>query len=140
MTPPDVVETFQQQEKGLRGPCARLFEAFMKEKGVPLNGGGDPREHATAGWVEEDIPGRDLVGSRGRLLDLIVVGRPIRSSATPTMSLLEAALFETGRPILIAPPKAPTELAKNVVISGTGVTKHRAVLPLRCRYCKALRK
>ena len=120
VTPPDLVETFQQQEKERAVRAHELFEAFMKEKGVPLNGGGDPKEHATAGWVEEDIPGRDLVGNRGRLFDLIVVGRPIRSSATPTMSLLEAALFETGRPILIAPPKAPTELAKNVVISWNG--------------------
>ena len=41
VTPPDLVETFQQQkERAVR--AYELFEAFMKEKGVPLNGGGDP--------------------------------------------------------------------------------------------------
>ena len=120
VTPPDLVETFQQQEKERAVRAHELFEAFMKEKGVPLNGGGAPKEHATAGWVEEEVPGRDLVGNRGRLFDLIVVGRPVRTSATPTMSLLEAALFETGRPILIAPPKPPSGLGKNVVVSWNG--------------------
>ena len=87
VTPPDLVETFQQQEQERAVRAHELFETFMKEKGVPFSGGGDPQDHVTAGWVEENIPGRDLVGNRGRLFDLIVVGRPIRSSATPTMSL-----------------------------------------------------
>lgn len=120
VTPPDLVETFQQQEKERAVRAHELFEAFMKEKGVPLDGGGSPQDRSTAGWVEEEMPGRDLVGNRGRLFDLIVVGRPVRSSATPTMSLLEAALFETGRPILIAPPKPPSALGRNVVISWNG--------------------
>ena len=83
VTPPDLVETFQQQEKERAERAHELFEAFMKEKGVPLDGGAAPQDHPTAGWVEEEIPGRDLVGSRGRLFDLIVVGRPVRGSATP---------------------------------------------------------
>ena len=120
VTPPDLVETFQQQEKERAVRAHELFEAFMKEKGVPLAGHGAPQDHATTGWVEEEAPGRDLVGNRGRLFDLIVVGRPVRNSATPTMSLLEAALFETGRPILIAPPKPPGEFGKNIIISWNG--------------------
>tara|TARA_Y100001934_G_scaffold40163_1_gene47824 strand:+ start:751 stop:1605 length:855 start_codon:yes stop_codon:yes gene_type:complete len=120
VTPPDLVETFQQQEKERAVRAHELFKTFMDEKGVPFSCGGDTQDHVTAGWVEEDIPGRDLVGNRGRLFDLIVVGRPIRGSATPTMSLLEAALFESGRPLLIAPPEVPTKLAEHVVISWNG--------------------
>ena len=120
VTPPDLVETFQQQEKERAVRAHELFKTFMDEKGVPFSCGGDTQDHVTAGWVEEDIPGRDLVGNRGRLFDLIVVGRPIRGSATPTMSLLEAALFESGRPLLIAPPEEPTKLAEHVVISWNG--------------------
>ena len=120
VTPPDLVETFQQQEKERAVRAHELFEAFMIDKSVPLNGGGAPKNHITAGWVEEEVPGRELVGYRGRLFDLIVVGRPIRSSATPTMSLLEAALFETGRPILIAPPTPPQTLGKTIIVSWNG--------------------
>lgn len=120
VTPPDLVETFQQQEKERAVRAHEIFEAFMKKNGVSLDGGGEPTNYSTAGWVEEEMPGRDLVGNRGRLFDLIVVGRPVRNSPTPTMGLLEAALFETGRPILIAPPKSPTSLGQNIIISWNG--------------------
>ena len=40
VTPPDLVETFQQQEKERAVRAHELFEAFMKEKGVPLAGSG----------------------------------------------------------------------------------------------------
>ena len=120
VTPPDLVETFQQQEKERAVRAYEIFEAFMKKKDVPLDGGSDPKDYPTAGWVEEEMPGRDLVGNRGRLFDLIVVGRPIRNSPTPTMGLLEAALFESGRPILIAPPKLPRSIGQNIVISWNG--------------------
>ena len=38
VTPPDLVETFQQQEKERAVRAHELFEAFMKEKGIPLAG------------------------------------------------------------------------------------------------------
>ncbi|MEE2689434.1 MAG: universal stress protein [Pseudomonadota bacterium] len=120
VTPPDLVETFQQQEKERAVRAHEIFEAFMKKNGVSLDGGGEPTNHPTAGWVEEEMPGRDLVGNRGRLFDLIVVGRPVRNFPTPSMGLLEAALFETGRPILIAPPKSPASIGQNIIISWNG--------------------
>jgi nucleotide-binding universal stress UspA family protein len=39
------------------------------------------------------------------------------------MSILEAALFEGGRPILIAPPNVPEKMGKNVVIAWNGSTE-----------------
>ena len=120
VTPPDLVNTFQQQEKDRACRAHELFENFMRENAVSLVGGGAACNKLTASWVEEEMPGHDMVGSRGRLFDLVVVGRPERKRPTPTMSLLEAALFETGRPILIAPPKPPKTLGKNIIISWNG--------------------
>jgi nucleotide-binding universal stress UspA family protein len=39
------------------------------------------------------------------------------------MSALETALFESGRPILIAPPSPPANLGQNVVIAWNGSTE-----------------
>jgi nucleotide-binding universal stress UspA family protein len=39
------------------------------------------------------------------------------------MTTLEAALFESGRPILIAPPRPPEALGKNIVIAWNGSTE-----------------
>ena len=49
VTPSDLVETFQKQEKERALRAHEHFEAFMKEKGVPLDGSGAPQNLVTAG-------------------------------------------------------------------------------------------
>ena len=39
------------------------------------------------------------------------------------MAPLEAALFESGRPVLIAPPEAPKTIGRNVLVSWNGSTE-----------------
>lgn len=52
----------------------------------------------------------------GRFADLIVVGRQ-RDGRESEIDLLEAALLDTGRPLLIAPATAPTTLPGTVAIA-----------------------
>jgi nucleotide-binding universal stress UspA family protein len=58
-----------------------------------------------------------VVGSRGRLFDLVVVGRPVRGHSAPSMNTLETALFESGRPVLVAPPQVPASLGETVLVA-----------------------
>jgi nucleotide-binding universal stress UspA family protein len=51
------------------------------------------------------------------VFDIIVFGRPGSYPAGSSMAAVEAALFESGRPILIAPPTAPPQLGDNIVIA-----------------------
>jgi nucleotide-binding universal stress UspA family protein len=64
-----------------------------------------------------------FIGSYGRVFDLIVLGRPGRAAQNPRMAPLEAALFESGRPVLIAPPPPPEELGRNVLVAWNGSTE-----------------
>ncbi len=57
------------------------------------------------------------VGSAGRVYDLIVVGRPGQGGHDPRQSTFEAVLFESGRPVLIAPPKVPAAIGDTVLIA-----------------------
>ena len=57
------------------------------------------------------------VGSLGRVFDITVLGRPTASGAGPRMTTVEAALFESGRPILLAPPKAPRAFGEVIAVS-----------------------
>jgi nucleotide-binding universal stress UspA family protein len=66
----------------------------------------------------DDSPLDDVaIGSISRVFDITVVGRPNSSRGLPRMTTLEAALFDSGRPILIVPPEPIGEFGKNVVIS-----------------------
>src|SRR4029077_18143334 len=55
--------------------------------------------------------------SYGRVFDAIVLARPGDEWQSPSMGTLESALFESGRPVLIAPPTSPRSLASNVLIA-----------------------
>src|ERR1700738_5269272 len=91
-----------------------VFENFMQEHGVPRRGAATA---LSTSWLQ-DAPGGDrFVGSHGRLFDVIVLGRPGRDPKGPRMSTLEAALFESGRPVLIAPPAPRPDMGTNVLIA-----------------------
>ena len=117
---PGLVESFERQDRENTARAKELFDAFMTEQSVPRAQERGAVDQPTAGWREEVAPGDDAVGSRGRVFDLILVGRPVKGKALPAMSTVEAALFDSGRPILIAPPNAPEKLGEMVVITWNG--------------------
>lgn len=57
------------------------------------------------------------LGSLARVYDITVIGRPNTGGAGPRMTTLESALFESGQPVLVAPPVAPAKMGENIVVS-----------------------
>jgi len=57
------------------------------------------------------------VSSYARLFDVCVLGRPGAERGDARMATAEAALFDSGRPILLAPPKAPAILGDTIMIA-----------------------
>jgi nucleotide-binding universal stress UspA family protein len=97
-----------------------LFESFMQEHGVPLAADSKP---PSSGWLENAPEGDHFVGSHGRVFDVIVLGKPGRDPKGPRMTTLEAGLFESGRPVLIAPPSPPPKIGINVLIAWNSSTE-----------------
>lgn len=96
-----------------------MFETFMKANNVPA-ASGEPAVLSYA-WPPQDVVDDLFIGNHGRVFDLIVLGRPGRAPENPRMPPLEAALFESGKPVLIVPQQAPKEpgapIGKNVLIA-----------------------
>jgi nucleotide-binding universal stress UspA family protein len=91
-----------------------IFEAFMRDKQVPRDGAG---RSASSAWFDGAPGGEDFVGSHGRLFDLIVLGRPAKGRQGPRMTTLESALFESGRPVLLAPPAPPRRIGDTILVA-----------------------
>jgi nucleotide-binding universal stress UspA family protein len=107
--------TFERESQEAAKQARVLFETFMQKNHVP---------HATSnkgmlsfGWLEDALEGDYFVGSYGRVFDVTVLGRPSSDPRGPHMSTLEASLFESGRPSLIAPPSPPAALGENVLVA-----------------------
>src|SRR5580693_5975710 len=96
-----------------------LFRSFMERHGVQRQAAGITAPPAAISWTwHADAPsGHDFVGSYGRVFDVVVLARPGEEWQSPSMVTLESALFESGRPVLIAPPTSPHSLATNVLIA-----------------------
>jgi nucleotide-binding universal stress UspA family protein len=96
---------------------ARLrFEACVKQQGLaaePAEGA----QGATAGWREIVGVEQQVIGSHGRLFDLIVVARDFGTGWLNWRLIIEAALFEGGRPVLLTPATPVTTFGENVVIA-----------------------
>jgi nucleotide-binding universal stress UspA family protein len=94
-----------------------LFRSFMQRRGVKERV--DEASTASLSWTWNAAApsGNDFVGSYGRVFDVIVLARPGEQWQNPSMVTLESALFESGRPVLIAPPTSPRSLGTNVLIA-----------------------
>lgn len=123
VTTPELVESVEQQDRDRREQVHKHFEDFMAKRDVPVGPPKLSQNTPQANWIEEESPNSEIVGSRSRVFDLTVVARPKKGTNIAAMSILEAALFEGGKPILIAPPKSPAKLAEHLAIAWNGSTE-----------------
>lgn len=71
-------------------------------------------------WRE--VTGREpeVTAAAARLADLVVLGRPDSAEEAPMAATIDAGLFDTGRPVLVAPPQAPSVIGSRVVVAWNG--------------------
>lgn len=107
-----------EREGGERAAQTKaLFDAFAAENSIEVTAEPAAGEAVTMSWQTEVGREDETVAIRGRLYDLIVVGRPLKDAALPSPITLEAALLDTGRPIVVAPPDSPATLGQSVAIA-----------------------
>jgi nucleotide-binding universal stress UspA family protein len=110
-----------EQDEEAAAAARKLFEDAMTKNAItPAGAAQDVPRFA---WNARALAGDGFLGSRGRVFDVTVVGRPGSTADSPHMSTLEAALFDSGRPILIAPPTAPGHMGQVVTIAWNGSTE-----------------
>ncbi len=97
------------------------FRAFMQSHAIKQRtaetSAGSVAASLSWAWNATAPSGNDFAGSYGRVFDIIVLARPGEEWQSPSMVTLESALFESGRPILIAPPAPPRSLGTHILIA-----------------------
>lgn len=118
----------EKAQQDLVEQSRRLFHAFMAGCAVPPSTA-DAAQMCHAFVGSTIVPDRRL-GSYGRTFDLTVLGRPDRHNQSPRMTAVEAALFESGRPVLLVPPSTPGTLGETVVVAWNGSTESARTVAL----------
>ena len=112
-------------EEVRRGDEARArFVEQVRANGVAfLEEGDETNDGARASWRQIDGLGEQIVGEYGRVYDLIAIGRETEESSPDWNVLCEAALFESGRLLLLAPPSLPQTFGERIAVLWNGSTE-----------------
>jgi nucleotide-binding universal stress UspA family protein len=109
------LETYRQDVVEEAKAARKIFESFMQDNQVPRATGATGS--LSFNWLDDAPEGDGFVGSYGRVFDVIVMGRPDADLGRLHSRAIETGLFESGRPVLLAPPTPPTRIATNVLIA-----------------------
>ena len=116
--------TLAEKEAGSRSERAKAFfeEARNKFK-LPVAESAPGPDGPSVSWTEEIGREEEVTARRGRLVDLVVVGRPTPETDVALRLTLNAAIRETGRPVLVVPPEMPATIGQRVAIAWNGSTE-----------------
>lgn len=109
-------EVSDQEEAGLRAE----IEALARDLDLDF-AASNPGPRPTVTFVEEAGRQVDVIKRHGRLADIIAVAKPDRDRNLGK-NTLQAALFQSGRPVLMCPPvaTAPKSLGARVALAWNG--------------------
>ncbi len=129
----EVDRTLEREGHDRRDQARRLFRDFMTTHGIPMAPAPPGHVGPVASWREEDGRQNAVVGLIGRVYDLILVEQP-EKLASIAEATLEDALFESGRPVLMVPKRAPSALGEVIAIAWNGSTETALTVALGMPY------
>jgi nucleotide-binding universal stress UspA family protein len=92
--PPTLIETFRKEAEEAAKAAVGKFNEAARRAGIAVE----------ARWMAASFIGTaDVFGRIARRFDLSIVRQAEPGKSTPAPLIIEAALFETGRPVLIVP-------------------------------------
>lgn len=128
--PPEYLAQLDNERHQRAAAARSRFEAEARECGVPLGMLEPASRQAAAGWNEQEGQESRIVGEYGRLFDLIAIGRSDKLAAGGWEPTCEAALFESGRPVLVAGTETPEAIGETIVIAWNGSTETARTIAL----------
>jgi len=133
----DVMSVAERESDERRQQAQKVFEDACNWNSVTIS---DEPERGPGTAHFTVITGREeeVISSRGRLADLICARRPEGGSEEISFSVtLEAALLDTGCPVLILPPSDPVDFGKSVAIYWNGSPESskaiKSSIPFLCK-------
>jgi len=114
---PATFESLEAEEVARAGRLKDTFQDFARGRQISGDPGAGERGSVIADWPLDDPVLVQTLGERGRVFDLIVIGRSGEPHKGPDSHVMESALFDSGRPILIASQDAPKSIGNAVLIA-----------------------
>ena len=128
--PPEYLSRAAQEWRRFADGARTDFLKITSGSGLPFGELATTGDGPTAGWYETEGPEGQVVGEYGRVFDLIIIGRTRATSSSSWRDTCETALFESGRPVLVAAADAPQTIGRTVVVAWNGSVEGARTLAL----------
>lgn len=117
----DLTKSLEAEADRGRARARQLFETHCAEAGLRIVSMEDPaeRDAFTVSFDERKGSEADVVAEEGRLFDLIVLPRSAAEEG-PSGPTMEAALFESGRPVLVAGKEPFAAVPERIAVAWNG--------------------
>ena len=113
-----------EKESSDRAHAVRtMFERFVASHNVTVREAHPGLDQATASFAAVTGREEDIVAQQARLADLTVVPHPDAGEDISSSDALHAVLFDSGRPVLIAPQKPVETIGKRVCLAWNGTAE-----------------
>lgn len=121
----DVVERLMQEAaeeiEKLRTRSRAAYDELLAGSGMREASIADGQQGSSLSWREVTGRSADVVPAEGRVADLVVVARA--TSEREDRGTVEATVFGSGRPVLMAPPEPVVSLGKSIAVFWNGSTE-----------------
>lgn len=114
-----VLDWISASSDARRRHALKTFQSIVQRMQAPIVAGGSTSGFAVQ-FIEHAGDISRSVADEGKLADLIVTAHPATDSTTIDPLILEIALRETGRPVLVAPPTPIATIGEHVAIAWNG--------------------
>ncbi len=121
--------TATERESLSRAQAVRaMFDEFVAAQQVRVGEPATGERVPTASFASVTGREEDLVAQQSRLADLTVVPHPEAAEDVSSSDALHAVLFDSGRPVLIAPRDVPATIGRRICIGWNGTAESAAAV------------
>lgn len=109
-------ETMRGRISGQEGEARALFEQVCARHAAPLVTDAEPGQGITASWTVVGGRAERVLAEKARVHDVLISSAVGSTGGETTLSALEHALFDAGRPLLVVPRSVPKSIGSTIVI------------------------
>ena len=126
-----IEEMMSATEKESGSRALGLYEMFYdatEAEAVPVGDAARGRNEPSASFSSMTGREEEIIAFQARLADLTIVPHPLAGEDVAAADALHAVLFDSGRPVLLAPVEPPVSIGKRIAIAWNGTANAASAL------------